>query len=436
MKKKLIIIGTAVVAVALVAVLTCIIIINNNKKIVTTITIDINPSIELGITKNGRVGKITALSKDGEEFARADCQGKKLEDYLDEMVQRTLDLHLAETREITIILGMDGNNKKIEDAIQKAFERKDISANIIIPTISEEARKEAETHNITPAKAAYILEIIASNEALHFEDLVEISARELNEMKESGLYCDQGYNLVEGMCDGKVKEESATEGKTCPSNYEKVGDKCYKSSVIREELSCENGQTLQVDKCTGEEAVAAKVKCDSGTYNASTGVCESYTFVSEGTKYCNGDGKISQKGTCSYGKPLINGGCEGSDVVLDGMCYNMIDGGSDYALISCPSGTTGMDGSNGIACYKKSTTNPTYYCEGNAKLKDNKCSGPVTKDAIRKVVCDNGYTLVEDRVCVNYSEPTDMVFGLICPKESVLEGDKCVYYERVPAKKK
>ena len=433
-KKKMIIIIISVILV-LGIVLGCLLFFSK-KESLRTITIDINPSIELVLTKDNKVKKITPLTEDGKEFTRDEWQGIKLDEYLDRVAERVVELHLDKDQEVVIILGMDKKDNKIEESIQKAFEKQKINANIIVPILTEKAKKEAKEHHITPAKAAYILDLISENEVLQFDDLKDVSAVVLNEMKETGLYCERGYTLLEGMCEGKIKEEDATEGDTCPQDYELVNGKCYKTYGVQEELYCENGFTLKGKMCSGEEVIEASRRCDTGTINEETKMCEDYTFVSEGTKYCNGDGKISQKGTCSYGKPLINGGCIGSDVVIDGWCYNMIDGGSDYALINCPSGSSAYDGENGRACYSKTTTSPTYYCEGKLQLNGTKCSGHVEKDANRKFSCLDGYTLLEDRVCINYQEEANTVIGLTCPKEARLENNKCSYYERIPAKEK
>ena len=426
--KKLLIIGIPITFVLIIATIVCLILMNQKSKV---ITIDINPSIELTITK-GKV-KAKALSEDGNEFTREEWQNKELDEYLDRMVERAIDLHLTEEENITIILGMNKKEKEIENKIREAFERKDIHPNIIIPEITKEAQKEAKKHGITPAKAAYILEVVEENKKLHIEDLIEVSANDLNRMKESDLYCEEGFILRGDFCEKKVREENPQEGKVCPINYEEVNGQCYRSGLINEELYCLNGLQLENDKCVGEVVTDAKIKCTTGEYNVSTNQCESYTYSSEGTKYCGGDGgKISQKGTCTYPKPLINGGCPSPDVVIDGWCYNMIDGGSDYPNVTCPAGTVSYN----QACYTKTSTNPTYYCEGKDKLKDNKCVSTEPRGAERKIICEAGFTSYEDRFCINYNDTKEYENGLVCDREAHLEENKCIFYEQIEPKQK
>lgn len=397
-------------------------------------TLDINPAIELEIDGD-KAKRIGYLGGDAEELVSRDFEGKSLNEVFDEVLKNAKDKGLIEQDELTVIVGIEeksnGNDRKmVQDYLQEACDRNKIHVDIIIPEITEEAKHEAEGYNVTPAKAAVILEATKGKENVHFEDFTEKSAKELKEIKETGLYCERDYTLRDGKCEKQIKEEQPIEGKTCSENYQKYKDKCYKISPSLHEPSCKKDMELIEGKCVGKEEVDATPKCDTGIYNSKTKKCEESELVGEGTKKCSGtNGKISQKGTCTYGKPVIDGACVGSDQLIDGMCYNMIDGGDQYPTVTCPSGQTVKDGN----CYRVTTTKPSYTCS-KGTLEGNKCITETTKEPTLKIACADGLISYEDRACLNPKDVGEFIIGYTCPSEARLENNKCVYYEVVDAK--
>ena len=402
------------------------------------VTLDINPTIELEV-EGMKVNRINPEGNEAWALIDRDFEGKSLTEVFDEMFKHLKEQgYLDENDDITIIVGIEENEqnirsdkKTIEDYLRECGAKKNISLTIIQPEITEEAKKAAEEHGVTPAKAAVILETLEGNEELNFEDIKEKSARELKDMKETGLYCDLGYTLRGDKCEKRERDEAPKEGKTCPETYEEIKGKCYKIGPSNHEPSCKEGE-LKEDKCVITEEVAATAKCSEGTYNSKTKKCEKLTYAGEGEKKCSGDNpKISAKGTCTYPKPTINGGCEGSDQLIDGWCYNMKDGGDQYPTVTCPSGQTVKDGK----CYTSETSAATYTCS-KGELNGDKCKVETTKDPVLKVTCFNGLTSYKDRACIDYKNTVDYIVGLICPGGGRLEGDRCVYYDVVDAKGK
>ena len=206
--------------------------------------------------------------------------------------------------------------------------------------------------------------------------------------------------------------------------------------MMNDEPYCSNGQTLKEGKCVGELITDAKSKCEVGEYNPTTDKCETLIYVSEGTKVCGGDDpRISEQGTCTYPKPMINGGCLENDVVINGWCYNMIDGGNNYPDLICPSGSKEANGSNGRACYQVQQTEPIYYCNDLEKLDGKKCISNNPTEPEHKLTCNEGYTLYLDRMCVDYNNKTQLIDGYICNNERErLEDNKCITYEEIEAK--
>ena len=447
-KKKIIILVVALVVV-IVGVLVVGLFMKNGKdedKVESVITLDINPSMELEITKKGKVASIQSLNEESDKFIDHSLEGKPVEEVFYAIVKKAKEEHLVEDGELTIIVGMEKSDKSIEDKLREACNKNEIGSKIVIPKITEEAKREAQGYGVTPAKAAYILEVIGDNEELHFDDLKNKSSRELMEMKETGKYCDHGYVLRGDVCEKVAKEEKPTEGKTCPEGYEDVNGQCRKIGPFKDELYCEEGFTLSDGKCSGEVAQAAKASCDKGTYNAGSGKCEESTKVGEGTKKCErSEDKLLANGRCASPKmgaqfddpegtivPATEC-CSGDTWVPDssspnrGWCYNM--SGDRDAVVTCPSGQTVKDG----ACYTVTTSDAKYSCS-DGTLNGSKCMVIKESKALTKHGCEEGYSLHQDRVCVSDTETKDYIVGYTCPNEARLEHESCVYYEQVEAK--
>lgn len=413
---------------------------------VKIVTLDINPSLQLSI-KRDKVIDIVALNNDGEDVITDNIKNSNVNDALNIIVNNLIEKDYIKENEVTVILGLNGVDKGLENSLKKAFESHDVKADVVVPAITEQAKKDAELYNISPAKAAYINEVVEEAKELKFDDLITKSINELNSIKESGLYCDAGYTLVGTNCEKKIREEKPTTGYTCPDNYELINDKCYKTKGTEEEYYCQSGQTLQNNKCTGEVSTNAKAKCTTGEYNSKTGKCEVLTLVGEGTKKCErSEDKLLSNGRCA--SPHMGAHFDDPEGEIDpatecccgdtwypdssapnrGWCYN--PKGDRDAIISCPSGQTLKDGK----CYKAESSDATYYCDGNATLNGNKCTETKTIAASTKKVCSSGYKLYEDRTCVNYSDTIERITGYTCEKDARLENNHCVYYEVVEAK--
>ncbi len=399
------------------------------KKDVYKFTVDINPSVEIEM-KDGKANKIIALSDDGKELIEGHIDNQILDRVFDIIVQNSKEKYL-DNNVLTVILGIENDDKNIEQSLRDACKKNKVKVNIIVPEITEEARKEAEGYGVTPAKAAFILEILKGKDDLHFDDIKDKPIKELEDMKTTGLYCDREYTLRNGACEKVIKEEKPEEGKKCPEGYQQIKDKCYRIGPSTHEPYCSKGTELKEGKCVGKEESLATAHCVSGTYNSSTKKCEVSTYTGEGTKKCNGDGKISQKGTCTYGKPTIDGACLDNDQLIDGMCYNMIDGGDQYPTVICPNGQGVRDGK----CYKVETSSATYTCN-KGKLVGDKCVVETSKDPVLKVACEKGLTNFKDRACLDMKDTIEFTTGLICKDNARLENKMCVYYEVVDAKGK
>ncbi len=441
MKKKGIFIGIAVVIIVALVVL---VLTKMNSGPTALITLDINPSLELEF-KSGKVVNARALNEDAQDYV-AELEGKKLDEAFDIIIKRAQEHNLVENGNVAIILGMESNNKKIEEALKKACDDNQVNANIIVPVITEEAKNEAKARGVTPAKAAYVQEIVKDNEEIRFEDVVDKPAAELNEMKETGKYCDAGYTLVGDFCEKRIREEKPQESKVCPEGYEDINNNCYLKSETTKEPYCSNGLALNGNKCEGTTKVDATGKCSTGTYNSKTQKCEVLTYVSAGTKKCReAEDLLLDNGKCAshhMGAHFDDPGatidpateCCCGDTYKNGWCYSLPNGNYD-ATITCPSGSQLTTGDNGKGCYKTESSNATFTCS-NGTLEGTKCIVPVSKNPEYKLSCNNGLKLYQDRICIDYNNTKNYNIGYVCDKEAKLIDNHCVYFDVVEAKNK
>ena len=422
----------------------------------TIITMDINPSFKVTL-KGDKVSDIVSLNEDAKNIVKENLKNKSFKDSLDLLVNDLIENGIIEGNFVSVVINVDGSKeeKEVEKVIKETFTEHQVSANVIAPVITDTAKELAKKYNITEAKAAYIESVTEQSEVLKVENFVNKSVNEIVSVKETGKYCEEGYTLEGDFCTKVTGEERPIEDKVCKEGYEEINGKCYKNGGFSEVSYCEGNLTLDNNKCTGTKTTDALGKCTTGTYNKTTKKCEVLTYQSEGTKTCReADDLLLGNGKCASHKPGAHSygdnddpfdeatECFGADKFHTspnpdnpgmGWCYNM---SGDYdANVTCPSGTTLTTGDKGKGCYKAESSDATYYCEGNAKLDGNKCTGTVSENAKTKKTCSDGYKLYEDRTCVNYSETAEFVSGYKCQSENArLEGNVCKLVEIVDAK--
>ena len=192
MNKKLII-SIALTLITLIIGVVCLIIFGGSGN-ASTITIDINPSIEL-VVKNNIVKEVNPLNDDAKEVLN-DLTGKNLDDSLDKLLQN-LDRYGYLNGDIEMILYTEGDMDAhvVEDKINDALIKKEKKSHIIIiESISDEDKELAKENNISVSKAAYINSIIKEHKDIKIEDLKDKSVSELVNTQSSGNYCNKGYH--------------------------------------------------------------------------------------------------------------------------------------------------------------------------------------------------------------------------------------------------
>ena len=444
MKRKIII--PIVFCFIIIIAIVCFITLNN--RIVSMITLDINPSIEINLDKNEKVVNVKALNDDAKKIISADLKGNTLSDTFEILISNLIEEGYAvKDDDLDVILYVDGkiSNKTVSEQIEYEFGKKEVHTEIvIIENVTKEDKELAEKYNVSPAKISYIKSIVQDNDNISIEDLVNDSVSELEETKATGKYCDDGYTLEGDWCLKEKGRVTAEEGEICPSGYSEYEGKCYeeKNSIEGSDYICNNDFTLVDNKCISESTYDAIGVCEKGDF--ADGYCKIKEYYGDAKEYCRltPSTDLLYNGRCLGRKPTINGKCLGNDKLIDGYCYDTSPSSGYKADWICPDGSfiTNPDGSlmyEDKKCYHESKTNPTsYYCEGEGVLDGTKCKSKVVEKATKEKTCPNGYTAVDDGSrCLNFDKIKDKENGLVCNQENTrLKGNECIIYEKIEAK--
>ena len=197
MKKRIIFICTLLFISIALTITTMIVLHNNNKKeefddkIVSTITIDVNPSLEINLNKDNIVISVKSLNKDSDELIKdKDFSGEKLEEGIDNIVKLLKDNNYLKDDNNTIVVSVKSDNETLKETVNKTIvdktKEKEIKTEIVLYDYEEleSVKSIAEEYNITPAKAKYINEQIKDNNEIKFEELVTSPINEIEKKVE------------------------------------------------------------------------------------------------------------------------------------------------------------------------------------------------------------------------------------------------------------
>ena len=198
MKKKIIIVVSVLVAI-IIGIITFLLL-NKNEKvkkpiekfddvIMYTITLDINPSIKIELNKDKKVINVTALNDDAKEVINEDFKEKTFEEEIELLSINLNNKHLLE--DATIIVTIENMDEtEVKDILNKSFETKSVTYDLLVPQVTESAKEIASKYNISHGKAAYLESIINENPKLNIEDIASSSVKEIddkiNTIKEEG----------------------------------------------------------------------------------------------------------------------------------------------------------------------------------------------------------------------------------------------------------
>ena len=430
-----------------------------NNRTVSTITLDINPSIKINLNKKGKVKNVLALNNDAKDIIK-NIKTSSLDETLKNITNNIINNGYSDDDQVFIILYSTGNinNEEIEHKIKNNFEEKNIFSDIIIiEDITKEDEKVANKYNISPAKASYINSITNDNKNIDVKDLIDKPVMELKETKETGRYCNEGYNLEGDFCLKETKRIDASSGMVCPKGYYEYEGTCYEEirSEDTDNLICRDTFTLDGNKCSriitieaepsnynctvGEAKTRAEMNLtDINTGDANNIVCVDYSNATHPQSPCelnDGTEYTVSAGVCYWHRaPVIAEGCPGK-ILVNGMCWD--DASNIYICSGYRDGKQYKSRDeyceNSIKYIDPIITE--YKCPEDYTLNNDKCEKEEKEDAWYDKICPTGYTKVNNDRCINLNKSVNKEKGLVCDGYNTkLKENACIIYEIVESK--
>lgn len=276
---------------------------NKNKvfdeKIVSTVILDINPSIEINLNKNEEVVSIVALNDDAKEIVSDELAGKTLEETFKVITENIFYKGYASSGEVTILVTTSGdiNKDHVGKLISDNFEETVVYLTLILEEASDSAKENALKYDISEGKASYIESILEENENLTFEDLKDKSINELqdiknNEVIEESIVEEKKEEVKEEVKQEVKKDNSNNNSNANNNNNNKSNESTYSGVRSGSLRICDNATYNLSDKEAKEAAInlvgadeAAKWGAQTTAHNYN-GICAWETiFYYNGMKY-------------------------------------------------------------------------------------------------------------------------------------------------------
>lgn len=166
----------------------------------STVTLDVNPQIEITLDENDRVISVIGLNDDGEEFLNQNIDYKRMT--LDEVIEILVDRleergYIVSTEDNVMLIHVDGVNTEVTERVklkmeekmknrmdQKGIKMEYIKSNDIelTPEQLQQARRLSEKHNINPGRVILIQQIIELDDTKRPRDLKEMTMRQLHNL--------------------------------------------------------------------------------------------------------------------------------------------------------------------------------------------------------------------------------------------------------------
>ncbi len=169
----------------------------SRESITSIVSIDVNPSIELGLNKNERVVKAKAFNDEGARILDGmNLSGTDVNVALNAIIGAMLrDGYLNEFSN-SILLSVDGSDAlriELAENISKTLTGNSFNGSVLSQNIhhTEEARALAESSGISEAKAEYVNRVASNTTAYSKDELASLSINDLNLLTEaSGLHVE------------------------------------------------------------------------------------------------------------------------------------------------------------------------------------------------------------------------------------------------------
>lgn len=246
---------------------------NAVNAVASTVSIDVNPSIELKLNKDRQVLEVIPRSEDAADvIGNMDLKGADLDVAVNALLGSMISKGYISDMANSILVSVDNADKETAAALREmlmeeidaAIGSDAISGAVIGQVITEddELTKAADEYGITLSKAQLIKQITTQNPTLKFEELVSLSVNDLNLLKKNdtewlssiGSASDRGYigtyKAVETALEYSGIKKEDTKYLKVDIDYEN-GALCYAISFYVQEGDLHVDHDFDIEASTG-----------------------------------------------------------------------------------------------------------------------------------------------------------------------------------------
>lgn len=221
---------------------------NVNYAVASTVSLDVNPSIEIKVNKKEHILDVTPLNEDGKKvIGDMDFKGSSIDVTVNALIGSMLKNGYLNELANSILISVDNKNPtegsqlqaRLTDEVNAMLQTESFTGSVLSQTISktESLTAETEKYGITEGKAQLINEILKKDSRHTFEDLAGLTINELNLLMNSGSYTPDNVSSVGNASDkayiGQEKAKAAA--------VEHAGLSASDVSYFETDMDTENG---------------------------------------------------------------------------------------------------------------------------------------------------------------------------------------------------
>ena len=169
--------------------------------VASVVSLDVNPSIELKVSKSEKVLVCTPLNEDAKAILAdmgdgADLKGAKLDVAVNAIVGSLVRNGYLNSISSAIMISVEDNDtaraeklqRELTSTVDGVLQTSEAKASVLTQTLTQDAAREqqARENSISAGKAALVNRVLAINPALKFDALAKLSVEELKDLAEAG----------------------------------------------------------------------------------------------------------------------------------------------------------------------------------------------------------------------------------------------------------
>ena len=169
--------------------------------VASVVSLDVNPSIELKVSKSEKVLVCTPLNEDAKAILAdmgdgADLKGAKLDVAVNAIVGSLVRNGYLDSISSAIMISVEDNDtaraeklqRELTSAVDGVLQTSEAKAAVLTQTLTQDAglEQQARENSISTGKAALVNRVLALNPALKFDALAKLSVEELKDLAEAG----------------------------------------------------------------------------------------------------------------------------------------------------------------------------------------------------------------------------------------------------------